>query len=371
MSVSVSASTNKNIEIDIEIGMYIYDKYDKYDIIDFLELEYIDDWLDQIPQKIWKKYHVDILHHLPKIKNFKMLEYIIKKIDINLPHYIVESFECITLDILKFCVETNFEMLKKYIKMNCNIYERILSLCFSHHNLEFNKYFYENLYIVLEQELFFNPIQIQSQIKTPKPHSNNLLYKVINASFNKYSTCKDFRVIKYYNEKFPKIFELQKNVKISSDSRFLYIFDYSKINNLEDMIELQNIINIKDIDIINIMYNILRCVFQTSNVDFVFKILNKYWSKNFLENKFICPIMVHASLKKNYELVSLLYNFFSYSKNFTFDSSCLSIIIYNIIKSSGKKHIEYDKIIYEFIHMGGVVNGYPIYSNYIKSIKIY
>ena len=44
-----------SISNDLKYNSYEYDKYDKYDIIDFLEQEYIKDWLSIIPNSVWIK----------------------------------------------------------------------------------------------------------------------------------------------------------------------------------------------------------------------------------------------------------------------------------------------------------------------------
>lgn len=80
--------------------------------------------------------------------------------------------------------------------------------------------------------------------------------------------------------------------------------------------------------------------------------------------------MAFSSLSKNYELVSLLYNFYTFEKNILFDVATCSCIAEKIIHLSDKKYHEYDKILYKWFNLGGVVKGYSVYTDYIESIKI-
>lgn len=79
---------------------------------------------------------------------------------------------------------------------------------------------------------------------------------------------------------------------------------------------------------------------------------------------------IETQLSKNYELVLLLYNFYTFKKNIIFDADTCSRIAEKIIYFSDKKYHKYDKILYEWFNLGGVVKGYSIYTDYIESIKI-
>ena len=358
--------------------------YDKYDIIDFLEADYID-WLNSIPTEYWDKYKKDVEKFFYKITDERVMDLVMKKVKINLPKYVIDNFEKITLKVLKYCVEKNFTKLDIQIKKTDYKFNYCIKDSIINKDIDFNKYFYENLYFKFEPTHQYNGLNTDGNfflLEDIHIHKANRFYenlKFIIPTF--YRTISNYKVIKYLNDKFPNIFQnnLQKN-KESIYDMYVNIFKESKINNWNDMIELKNILNVSNFDfskkilIGNIHHygvrNLLLTICKSGDVELVFKTINNLWSDEFKNTSNIINIMSFSSLSKNYELVFMLYNFFTYEKNITFNASICSHIVEKIIYNSDKKYREYDKIIYEWLNLGGVVKGYSIYTDYIESIKI-
>lgn len=366
-------------------------KYDKYDIIDFLEAEYIDDWLNLIPNNVWMTHKKKIENVVHKLSEPKIISYVIKKINLNLVKYIINNFEKINLNLIKYCFETNFDKLKKELINDPFIFNDIIKICCIKHNYDFNKYFYETIYFELKPEHKVVP-KSENQIVSnpdpePDPHPANVFYNVfynvikdINKTFTNIPT---FDVFKYYNTKF-------KNI-INSDIKHNYVFEriyfISKINNYNDLIELKNILNIENKIFNEIITNydywsdvnvkfwsrcILKKICMTGDLDYIVKILNLL-DIDFIQKKVsIINIMTFVSLSNKIESVNNIYNFLRYEKNCVFTNEIYSKIIEKIILTGPKKYYEYDKIIYEFINLGGVIviQGYSRYTDYIKKIKI-
>lgn len=357
-------------------------EYDKYDIIDFLEPDYID-WLNSIPLEYWDKYKKDVEKSFYKINDERVMELVMANVKINLPKYVVDNFSKITLEVLKYCVKTNFTKLETQIK-KCNYkFNNCIRESIVKRDLEFNKYFYEDLYFKLEPThqyiddnikdnfLLLEDIYIHKANRFYKKLKQMLLCNLVGIS--------NYKVIKYLNKIFPNIFQ---NISLEKKSNlYLKTFNESKINNWNDIIELKNILNISSDYfckkmLINDGYypNTSKYLFpsicKSGNVELIFKIIDNFWSKELEKIACVINIMVSSSLSKNYELVLLLYNFFTFKKNVKFDKIICSSIIEKIIYISDKKYHDYDKIIYEWFNLGGVVKGYSIYTDYIKSIKI-
>lgn len=359
-------------------------EYDKYDIIDFLEPDYID-WLNSIPLECWDKYKKDVEKSFYKITDERVMDLVITKVKINLPKYVVDNFEKITLEVLKYCVKTNFTKLNTQIKKNEYNFIKCIRASIGKNDLEFNRYFYGNLYFKLEPTHQYHGLNTENNfifLKGIYIHKSNIFYKQLKEHTLSY--CRElsnYELIKYFNSIFPNIFQSNlKEIKMGLYEMYVMIFNKSKINNWNDMIELKNILNISDIDFCNEVLiskyfgyykykNLMNDICKSGNVELVFKTLNNFWFDKFKNIDIIIPIMVYSSLSKNYELVLLLYNFFTFEKNIKFDTNICSRIVNKIIDYSDKKYHEYDKIIYEWFNLGGVVKGYPIYTDYIESIK--
>jgi len=365
--------------MDTNTNINIYE-YDKYDIIDFLEPEYID-WLNSIPNKCWTKYKKDIEKSFCKLTNELIMDLVMTKVKINLPKYVIDNFENITLEILKYCVKINFTKLKELMsdyKLNSCI-----NVSINKKDLYFNKYFYEDLYFNLKpthQYLEQNKSDKFMLCKDIYIHKDNIFYNTINSDSMGVT---NYDLIKYFNKMFPNIFH---NIHSFDNKNYLYVktFRQSKINNWNDLIELKNILNISDNviskkiligEVDSWMYHenseyLLVEICKLGNVELVFKTINYFWSPELLKIDNIINIMTISSLSKNYELVFLLYNFYTYEKNIKFDENTCSHIVNKIIKLSDKKYHEYDKILYEWFNLGGIVKGYGVYTDYIESIKI-
>lgn len=359
-------------------------EYDKYDIIDFLEYEYINEWLSTIPNNIWEKYKSYISIELCKLKDEKIIKYIIEKIKLNLPNYIVKNFDKINLELLKFCVQNNFEKLKDEIKKYINVYEKIIQVCIFHHDYEFNKYFYENIYFKLEPSQEIIPLKFSNLFGLIKNDYNkdNMFYKKILSIYSKnFETIQDIETLKYYNLKFNNVFTKIKRNNIIFNIKNIIIHDVAnKNNNFNNLIEIKNIFGIDITEFINELfcYNKNRMLIETIchhyDIDSILQILNLCDNKTMLIKEFVIDILVYISTRnddiKNISDVFLIYNYFEYQKNFKFTEQIYSTIIKHIIQRCGIKHYKYSEIIYEFINLGGRVSGYSIYTDYINRIKI-
>lgn len=377
--------------MDTNTNINIYE-YDKYDIIDFLEPDYID-WLKSIPSECWNKYMKDVEKSFSKITDEQVMDLVIGKIKINFPKYVVDNFEKITLQVLKYCVKTNFSKLDTQIKKNNHNFNKCIKDSIEQKDLEFNKYFYEDLYFKLEPSHLYKYLGANTNsnfflLEGIWIHKDNRFYKIIKNELPSYS-CKahisNYKLINYYNSRFPNVFQNNSPSKKSySYDMYARTYKESKIDNWNDMIELKNILNISNDDFSQKMligkdfyyYNqsntryLLLLICKSGNVELVFKTMNTFWSDELKKMENIINIMAFSSLSKNYELVSLLYNFYTFEKNIIFDVGICSRIAEKIISISDKKYHEYDKILYELFNLGAVVKGYSVYTDYIESIKI-
>jgi len=356
-------------------------EYDKYDIIDFLEPEYIKDWLSVIPDDVWIANKKNIEYNVYKLKDKSIISYIIKKINLNISKYVIKYFDKINLELLKYCVEYDFITLKIIIKKN---FDKIIDTCIIMHNYEFNKYFYETIYFELKPEhiikLTPNLTNLFGFLPIEKIHKDNMFYNSIkNLSYNYYTSINDYKIIKYYNEIFINIFT---NIKLKKNlyETFVNVFTKSKIDNFDDMINLKNILGFTDLEFKkNLFFGFSKekyifpnvCMF--GDINFIFQIINYSFGNELnmiLNNEYVSIIMVCISLSNKIEYVLLIYNYLVYEKKFKFTKELYSKIIQKIIIFGDKKHYEYKNIIFEFINLGGIIQGYSIYTNYMEKIAI-
>ena len=358
-------------------------EYDKYDIIDFLEPEYIKDWLSTIPNDVWMKNKKTIENSIFELREKKIISFVINKINLNLPKFLVKNFNKINVELLKFCVEYDFATFKKEIKKNLLIYKQTINICITKHNYEFNKYFYETIYFELEPEhkIITKPINLNIfgiLQNNNKFHKDNIFYDSIIKLLNGLNSV-DYKILKYYNIKFKNVFaNLDKKILCPL---FINVFNGSKIDNYNDMIDLKNILGITDLEFKKKIifgslfnYNANRCIIRNicmlGNINFIFQVLNFCDDNILLKNSNICTLIVSTSLSKKIENVLSIYNYLVFEKKFKFTKELYSEIITNIIYGADKKHFNYKDIIIEFINLGGRVSGYSVYTDYIDRLKI-
>jgi hypothetical protein len=374
-----------SISNDLKYNSYEYDKYDKYDIIDFLEQEYIKDWLSIIPNSVWIKNKKVIENRLCNLTDKIVISYLIDKIKLDLPKFIVNNFEKINLELLKFSVENNFDKLKDEIKKMNHKYKDIIRMCITDFDVNFNKYFYETIYFKLEPTHKNKPNTLMNLLGfLPNAnddnfvHKDNMFYVFLKNMENNGCSINNYQVIKYYNEKFKDIF-----IGVNSKHiRFVNIFNKSKINNYNDTIELKKILNISDsVFKKNILYyadgqnyymhfSTLHNICLLGDIDFVLQILNFCGDDMIKQRNFIVTVLTFVSLSDKIENVFLIYNYLLCEKNVKFTKDMYSDIISGIIRYSDGKFYKHKKIIFEFINLGGVVSGYSMYTDYINKIKI-
>lgn len=357
----------------------INDNYDKYDIIDYLEIEYIDNWLKLIPDNIWIKYSKDIIKIFYKITNEKLIDFIINKIKINMPLYVVKNMNTISLEILKYC-EKNYltQLLSKLKKKN------YIVLCLMNKNLDFNKYFFENLYYKINPIYEYKGINNENNFilldNNEYIHKDNEFLTTIKRYKSYYSNkITNYDIIKYYDKKIPNIFmeyKIENTMLVNKHKIFRNIFMNCKIINYNDTIELKRILDITNNEFINMFmisssgYYILGKICMSGNIDFIFKILNKFWTNKLLEESSIINIITFSAYSQNINVVKQLYNFLSKEKNYIFNEEIYSKIVRRLLFHN-KKNI-YNEIIYEFINLGcKVIKNNSHFNKYSKSIKIY
>ncbi len=360
----------------IDTNKHIYE-YDKHDIIDFLETEYITDWLETIPINVWIDNKKTIEGKIINLKDKKIISFVISKIGVSLPKIIVNGFEKINLELLKFCVENNFNALKKEIKKNSYYYSQIIKECIIKHDLEFNKYFYETVYFELEPE--------HRNINKNSIHKDNMFYNCIKKIFSGlksgayfFEGTNGYEVLKYYNSEFPDLLSTLEKKK--SYDIFQDIFIGSKIDNFNDMMNLKNILKISDLEFKkNLLFPsstfyfdkyIIPNVCKGGNITFIFQVLNLCDDNILLKKENVITLMTWISLSNKTENVFLAYNYLVFGKNYKFTNQDYSEIIQKIIKFGDQKHFNYKDIIIEFINLGGIVKGYSVYTDYIDSLKI-
>lgn len=355
-------------------------EYNVYDIIDFLEEEYINDWLSTIPDEIWKKNIKIIMRNIYMIENANVISFLINKINFDLPTYIVKYFKKISLGLLKYCFENYRVKLLFEIKKKHNVYIKIVDECVEFHNYDFNKYFYEKIYSELDPKNYNCVKNIKNKYELLCTddgfYKNNMFYcSIIERINNFYYSFSNYDTIKYYHTKFENIFKIIK----SSSKNFVFknIFMKGMITSYDEMIKLKNILGITDSDFKQkILLNdyqytsIISYACKYFDIDFVINILNLCDDNILLKEKHVAKIIASVALSNKIENVFLIYNYFAYHKNFVFTNDTYTKIITDIIYSDEKKHYEYYKIIVEFINLGGRIKGYSIYTDYIEKLKI-
>ena len=356
--------------------------YDEYCIIDFLEAEYINDWLSTIPDNLWRKYRLKILNNIYKLTDKSIITFVIKKIKLNLPKYIVSNFHNINLELLKYCVEYDFIKLQQEIKLNIYTYKQIITYCICYHNYQFNKYFYETIYFELEPSHKGNPEQINFV------HENNMFYNY----FINLGVIRDYNSIVYYNEKFPNIFKKCKSTQYKQNI-FFDIYTNSNMNNFDDFINLKNILNFDDLIVKKTMLfgnlskynydndyippptnndNFIPKICRDRDTDYIIQFLNWTYSDTKFKITYhhVLVIMIYTSLSNNKEKVLSIYNYLVQKQKWNFTDELYTQIIQEIVNYSSNTGKTCKDIIYEFINMGGKITGHPTYTNYMNQIKI-
>lgn len=370
--------------MDTNTNINIYE-YDKYDIIDFLEPDYIDDWLNLIPDNIWLKYSKSIETQLYKITNKEIILYVVKKINIDLVDLVLKNFDEINIELLKVCAEINFLEFNKKIKMNIAKYNEIILTCIRYHNYEFNKYFYEKVYIRLEPEHISRPKNLWNlfgYLSKNDYHKENMFYKYILTYKNILFSTSD--VAKYYDEKFPNQL---KNIVANKFTILLKFIELENFNNMNEVLEITNIlgINKKDFDskilfppkyfsdYTNLLDTYVKNhfvpkVIMSNNLQFIFEVLNYCDSNELKKPSNIIGIMVCIGASNNYENLHIVFNSLTNDLGIIFTSQMLSDIGQKILQNK-KKNQNYDKIIYEIINLGGKITGYSHYTDYYQRLR--
>ncbi len=374
-------SFNNEIKTSTETIQYTNPthKYELCDIIDFLEPEYINDWLNFIPNDVWIKYKKNILKEIYKLKNDKIIQFLIKKINFDLVKYVITNFDKITLELLKFCVEHDFEKLKKQL-IKPNTFEIVIHHCMLN-DYEFNKYFYETIYLKLNQTELPQLQPINSLILKKHIISPNVFISSIVKSICRYSIfIKNYETLMYYDSKFDIKTYLKQhffNTICFTSAKVHYntfgitmrqICIDSKINNLNDLINIKNIlINNDETYEYNLMMS-LKYICKNTNTNEFIKIINSLKTIFLSKKNTIITIMSSAILSNTHD-VFLIYKHLIDEKKCIIDENIFDGIIYTINQSNKKG--DYDKTIYEFINLGikTSIKPYYHYANRLKIIK--
>ena len=413
--------------------LYKYEHlYDKYDIIDFLEPDYID-YLNMIPQKIWTRYKKDIEIKLLETNNKIIIEFVMNKISLDYVNMVIKNLPKINFELFKI-ITTNpqhLDKIKKKLIKNEFLRNELYRECILNRDLDFNIYFYNNIYTILNpsnnvkkqieysnndifKKLFniVNNIQInktgynnqQAQPAQPAQSiqatqstqsaqpaqpdqivvSNSNEFKIIIEKLikNRYQVPKYFNVIKYYIDKF-NLHSLISNLHIDTKTHlYKIIYDTCNFNSFDNLIELQKFLQINNNNFINFIlfrnsdanakYNpvIILNICKSGDIDYFIKVMNYFKPKDGLfTDHTVISIIAHVMLTKNVDVIIVIINYLKYNKNVIFTKELYSSILEYFVSYVGSNHHEYTDIIFELINLGGTIKGFTQYTDYIKSIK--
>lgn len=379
-----------------------YNEYDKYDIIDFMDIDYLE-YLSSLPNNIWKQYKNDIEIQLLNVENIKVISFILNKIQVDFYKYITKNFEKINLALLQYMIEINEEKFITKI-IHSKFTRGLFQSSILYHDLEFNKYVYENLYKKIfnknnEINNYAKNINLLENKKNENIFnyfpSNIFCWNNINKDEDEFRTFfvnmiersmvpKYFNVFEYYIEKL-NLDAIIKNCPIQNKINLYNImYDMYSINSYDKLIKFQNLFEINQHDFLSkiifsinksfnndmLMYKICRC----GDIDYFIKvIINFNFEKTYFTNNVVVNMFINAAISKNIDFIIVLYNYLKTNMQINFDINLLSEIVLRIVlrisKEASSSHNEYDVIIYEFLNLGAIIKGYSKYTDYIESIK--
>lgn len=384
-----------------------YDEYDEYDIIDFMEIDYLQ-YLDSLPKNVWSKFKKDVEKQLLNVKNIQVISLVLTKVNFDYYHYIIRNFNKINLNLLQYMVNADNEKIIKKIVSNNQI-KFIFESSIQFHDLEFNKYIYENLCVKIKENnsltdnsdyknIFYKAVNLinifaknnkeNTQIIT-ETNKNNL--SKTNQTNIEFKNLFEHMMKRFYIPKYLDVFEYyikKLNLTISVKN---YSFDslvdlcndmyesYST-DSYDKLIKLKNLFQMNECDFLsNVIFKkkspycsdaIIYKICKSGNIDYLTKVINNFnFEKKYFTDNIVANMFYNASLSKNINFIIILYNYLKINMRVNFNAHLLDMICYKIIHGTGSNHNQYDDIIYEFINLGAKIKGYSEYTEYIKSIK--
>jgi hypothetical protein len=386
-----------------------YNEYEKYDIIDFMEIDYLE-YLNSLPKDIWKKYKNDVEKQLLNVQNIQVINLVLSKIQLDSYQYIIKNFEKINLDLLKHLIKNDEKKIMSKIINNKSqfIFESLIK----YHDLEFNKYIYENLYENLyenypikninsppnndeKENIFKNMLGFSMSMfgsKMKNVEDNNIIdknklsitneFKIIFENMSKkiWFIPKYFNVLEYYTEKLNLKTSIRKYSIDTKINLYKKMYLQYSINSYDEMIKLQNFFEISKYDFLSkVIFNknkpysgdsIINNICKTGDIDYFIKIINNFnFEKKYFTDNIIATMFYNGTLSKNINFIIVLYNYLKTTIQIDFNTKLLSDIVKKIVHETGSNHNQYDDIIYEFINLGAIIKGYGEYTEYIESIK--
>ena len=381
-------------------------EYDEYDIIDFLEPDYLD-YLNQIPDDVWTKYKNDIINALCEINSEQIFDLVTKKIKINYVDLVIKKFNKINLFIFKkiLNIESVGDKLIQKLKSEGYTIKTLYSNCYEKKDFEFNKYFYENIYLTKIKPFQKKQIAIPNKIVKPNNVINNAINVLGNAinAFNNvqsasvapknipydifeermneniksyYSTLPEhYEVFKYYANKFDLKKGISKRTLKDKERLLAKLQQNYPIDNFDKFVEIINFFEFSKNDLSLVLlgeqYDCcgLNKICQYGDIDYFIKVANHFKINNITQDRNITNILVGAAKSNNVGLMIIVINYISQYKQISNDVYSQVLRSY-LHCSTEEDYAKCKDIIYGLMNMGGRVSGYSEYTEYISCIKI-
>lgn len=388
----------QNIKGDVNESTNAWE-YDEYDIIDFLEPDYLD-YLNQIPDDVWTKYKNDIINALCEINSEQIFDLVTKKIKINYVDLVIKKFNKINLFMFKkiLNIDSVEDKLIQKLKSEGYTIKTLYSNCFEKKDLEFNKYFYENIYltkikpfqqkqiaipnkIVKPNNVINNAINafnnVQSASVAPKNIPHDIFEERINENIKSYySTLPEhYEVFKYYADKFDLKKGISKRTLKDKERLLAKLQKKYPIDNFDKFVEIINFFEFSKNDLSLVLlgeqYDCygLNKICQYGDIDYFIKVANHFKINNITQDRNITNILLGAAKSNNVGLMIIVINYISQYKQISNDVYSQVLRSY-LHCSTEEDYAKCKDIIYGLMNMGGKVSGYSEYTEYISCIKI-
>jgi hypothetical protein len=368
---------------------YYYDN-DSKTITNFLEPEYLD-YLKNLPEYLWSKYHKQIKWKLLEIDNEEIIKFVLSKKKFN---YLSNCYGFRIMNLFLLKMSTPEDELIIHLEnivtcLSCNIKtyyhdHNLLYYIYINNTLEFNKYILdlikniENRYLAISVyfkvdlkyddlpkylEVYYYYIKIQNL-------ENDIKTLNLNNKINLF-----LKICYKYSFTFEELIKLKDFMNIS-DINFVSKLFYKIWHKLtfDELIKLKDFMNISDINFVsNILFNISNEIINYLPI--IENITNKYknivfafWKLN--KDNIIEKIFTNMIHYRNQNYIKNFYNYLNSINiiNNMLLTNILEFIIDNLINCNC------ENIIYDFLNLGAEIkkqdSKYKIYHKYQKSIRI-
>lgn len=369
-------------------------EYDSEDIMNFLEYECID-YLEELPDELWKLHKKKIQEELKLKTNVKIIEYIISKLKLKNLHknFAKWEFDIVSFEYFKYIYETHTNQIDTIINNDPTILFDIFLDVFGYKNIEFNEYLFKN---------FIDKFNYRSEIV-------NLFSALIVGVFmrsdikshlNVYSKkCRKFLLGKYlyYSqsafitldrlEYYSNMLNLNLNGLMNNKkSNFNYLCNYFAIDSIDSMKKIQKMFNLSNEDISKLMDYDLRnfnassnrifihSIIMTGNIKLLNDLINEYHiTLPNLSDDFINWALYYPSIRGDMECVHNIYRIIRLIDKKILKQSVLDSVVYRLSHLASKskyKKIKY--IMYEFMKLGGkAIKCSPDIHQYQHSLRFF